>query len=102
MANEICRVGNYHFVQTPNKYFIIEPHYLLPYFQFLPKNLQYFILTKSKLSRNMKWKEKAAKQYVEEIRLISRKEYKELFPSSKIWKEKFMGLSKSFIAHNLN
>ena len=86
MANEIIRVGKYHFVQTPNKYFFMEPHYLLPFFQFLPKKLRYFILTKTKLSRNMKWNEKAAKQYLEEIRLISNKEYKELGILNKIKK----------------
>ncbi|WP_235114924.1 methyltransferase domain-containing protein [Cyclobacterium qasimii] len=37
MAKEAMRVGKNFYVQTPNKYFIIEPHYLLPYFQFLPK-----------------------------------------------------------------
>jgi len=100
MASEIRRVGRFYYVQTPNKYFFIEPHYLLPYFQFLPSGLQYFILTKTRLSRNMKWNEKAARQYLDEIRLISQKEYRALFPDSEIWKEKFMGLNKSFVAHN--
>src|SRR5690606_38569539 len=36
MAAEIQRVGKRYFVQTPNKYFFIEPHYALPLFQFLP------------------------------------------------------------------
>ncbi len=35
MAQEVQRVGKYHFIQTPNKYFLIEPHFLLPLFQFL-------------------------------------------------------------------
>jgi len=101
MADEIQRVGRYHFVQTPNKYFIIEPHYLLPWFQFLPKSLRYFILTRTPLSRLKKWDKAHAKQYLEEIRLISCQEMKELFPESKIYVERFMGLRKSFTAHNL-
>ena len=100
MAEEIVRVGKFHFVQTPNKYFIIEPHYLLPWFQFLPKGLQYFILTKTPLSRNRRWNKGHARQYVDEIRLISGMDYRKMFPKSKIWKEKFMGGAKSFIAHN--
>jgi hypothetical protein len=100
MASEIERVGRFHYVQTPNRYFVIEPHYLLPYFQFLPKGLRYTILTKTRLSRGIKWQEKAARQYLDEIRLISKKEYKRLFPNSRIWKEKFVGLNKSFVAHN--
>jgi ubiquinone/menaquinone biosynthesis C-methylase UbiE len=100
MANEMMRVGKKYFVQSPNKYFFMEPHYLIPYFQFFPKNLRLFILTKTKLSRNMKWERKAAQQYLDEIRLISGREYRGLFPGGNIWKEKFFCLSKSFIAHN--
>ena len=100
MANEIMRVGKYHYVQTPNKYFIIEPHYLLPYFQFLPKKTRYFILTKTKLSRLQKWSEKDARQYLDEILLLSKNDMKELFPLSKLTREKFMGMTKSFVVHN--
>src|SRR5690606_18576065 len=32
MASEIRRVGKKYFIQTPNKYFFIEPHYALPFF----------------------------------------------------------------------
>jgi predicted SAM-dependent methyltransferase len=46
MANEVIRVGTYHFIQTPNKLFFLEPHYLLPFIQFAPPGLKYFILTK--------------------------------------------------------
>ncbi|WP_246581589.1 methyltransferase domain-containing protein [Echinicola shivajiensis] len=102
MAKEIRRVGKKHFVQTPNKYFFLEPHYALPYFQFCPKELGYTILTKTNLSRFKKWESEQARQYLEEIRLISEKEMKQLFPLSKIHYEKFVGLNKSFYAHNLN
>lgn len=100
MAEEIVRVGRYHYVQTPNKYFFIEPHYLLPYFQFTPKNFRYFILTKTKLSRFKKWSHKEAQQYLDEILLLSKKDMIALFPSSKLTKEKFMGMTKSFVVHN--
>ena len=100
MAEEIIRVGRYHYVQTPNKYFIIEPHYLLPYFQFIPKKVRFFILTKTKFSRFKKWSKKEAQQYLDEIILLSKKDMKELFPSSKLTKEKFMGMTKSFVVHN--
>ena len=100
MASEIIRVGQKYIVQTPNKYFFLEPHYLLPFFQFIPNKLKYFILTKTKLSRLKKWDKKFASQYIEEIRLLSLKEMKELFPSSKIYFEKFLGMNKSFTMHN--
>jgi len=66
----------------------------------LPNSLKYFILTKTKLSRLKKWDQEFAKQYIEEIRLLSEKEMKILFPKSKIYYEKFFGMNKSFTAHN--
>tara|TARA_B100001063_G_scaffold223645_1_gene231026 strand:- start:519 stop:1175 length:657 start_codon:yes stop_codon:yes gene_type:complete len=100
MASEIIRVGQKHIVQTPNKYFFIEPHYLLPFFQFFPDKLKYLILIKTKLSRLKKWDKNFAKQYIKEIRLLSMKEMKVLFPNSKIYFEKFLGMNKSFTMHN--
>jgi len=100
MAQEVIRVGKKYIIQTPNKYFFIEPHYLLPFFGYLPKSVKYWILTKTKLSRLKKWDEKFAKQYIQEIRLISEKEMKILFPNSKIYFEKFLGMNKSFTTHN--
>jgi ubiquinone/menaquinone biosynthesis C-methylase UbiE len=100
MASEIVRVGKKYIVQTPNKCFFLEPHYLLPFFQFVPDKLKYLILKKTKLSRLKKWDKNFAKQYINEIRLLSLKEMKILFPKSKIYFEKFLGMNKSFTMHN--
>ena len=100
MASEIMRVGQKYIVQTPNKYFFIEPHYLLPFFNIVPEKLKYLILTKTKLSRLKKWDKNFAKQYIKEIRLLSEKEMKTLFPKSKIYFEKFLGMNKSFTMYN--
>lgn len=101
MAREVIRVGRYFFVQTPNKYFPIEPHFLVPFFQFLPYSLQLSILTKTKLSRAKKWPILRAETYLKEIRLLSRHEMKRLFPGSKVYDEKVGGLVKSITMHNL-
>ena len=100
MASEIVRVGKKYIVQTPNKCFFLEPHYLLPFLQFTPDKLKFLLLTKTKLSRLKKWDKNFAKQYINEIRLLSLKEMKILFPKSKIYFEKFLGMNKSFTAHN--
>ncbi len=102
MSLETQRAGRYHFIQTPNKHFFIEPHYVLPFFQYLPKKVQLSVLLKTPLSRGRKWDKAFATQYVDEIRLLSYNEMQTLFPSSKIYKEKFFGMSKSFTAHNFN
>lgn len=101
MANEIMRIGKKHIIQTPNKFFLIEPHYVLPLFQFVPKNIAYPILTKTKLSRMQKWNPKDAKQYLDEIRLLSKDEMQRLFPQSSIYVERFLAAKKSFTAYNI-
>ena len=101
MAREIQRVGKNYFIQTPNKYFPIEAHYALPFAQFLPKRLVFFLLTKTRISRLKKWDEKDAEQYLEEIRLLDEKEMRSLFPKGKILKEMTFGMIKSLTAHNL-
>ena len=101
MASEVQRVGQYHYIQTPNYYFFVEPHYLLPFFQFLPRNIRLFILTKTRFSRGKKLSIQEANRSLDEIQLLSKKQYKQLFPNSKIYKEKFVGMTKSLTAYNL-
>lgn len=101
MAQECMRVGRSYFIQTPNKHFPVEAHYALPFVQYLPDKFVFTILTKTKLSRLHQWREEKAQQYLNEIRLLSLGEMKMLFPNSTIYKEKFLGMTKSFVAHNL-
>lgn len=101
MAKEMMRTGKYYFVQTPNRYFPIEPHFLFPFFQFLPYSIQYFILTKTKLSRGRKRTPERAETYIKEIRLLTSAEMLKLFPGCKVYNEKVAGLIKSITVHNL-
>lgn len=100
MAEEVQRVGRRYYVQTPNRFFPIEPHFLFPFFQFLPLSFRAFLVTHF----NLGWKGKIpskqeALQAVKEIRLLTEKELKNLFPGAKIYKEKFLGLTKSFTVY---
>ncbi len=99
MADEIRRVGNGYFIQTPNLYFPIEPHFLFPFFQFLPVGLRAFLLKYFRIgwhgpARDM---EKARKT-VTSIRLLGRAELERLFPDGRVYRERLFGLTKSFIA----
>jgi 2-polyprenyl-3-methyl-5-hydroxy-6-metoxy-1,4-benzoquinol methylase len=49
MAQEIQRVGKRYFLQTPNRYFPIEPHFVFPFFQFLPRPVQISLVQKFRL-----------------------------------------------------
>ncbi|RZS95205.1 methyltransferase family protein [Cecembia calidifontis] len=102
MAKECVRVSKKYFIQTPNKHFFIEAHYAIPFIQYASKKLTYNVLTKTKLSRMRRWKPQDAQQYLDEIRLINKKEMKKLFPGAKIYKEKMLGMTKSFTAHNMD
>lgn len=100
MAGEVRRIGKRYFIQTPNKYFPLEPHFLFPFFQFLPLKIQIFLLQTFTLG----WFEKTpdankAREIVESIRLLSREEFVALFPQASIYEEKVFGITKSFIAY---
>lgn len=100
MAKEVQRVSERHFIQTPNRYFFMEPHFLLPYFQFYPQSVKLWILTETKLSRGFKYSSEDAQRRIDEITLLSKNEMKELFPNSKFYDEKVLGMIKSFTAYN--
>lgn len=88
MAKEVRRVGRYYFIQTPNYWFPIEPHYVFPFFQFLPFHLQLFLQRNFSLGHIGKIKERdLAIDQIEEIKLLSLKQMKKLFPDGQIWSE---------------
>jgi SAM-dependent methyltransferase len=95
-AKEIARVGKRFYVQTPNKWFLIEPHLMAPVVHFLP----------------MKWRQKLVKrftlwgliarpsdeevnEFLESTHLVGPTELRRLFPGSNREKERFLGMTKS-------
>lgn len=100
MAQEVRRVGKRYFVQTPNRYFPIEPHFLFPYFQFLPIPARVWLLQNFNFSRTGKiLDQQKALETVREIRLLTIAEMRRLFADGKIYKENFGGMLKSIIAY---
>lgn len=99
VAHEIRRVARSYFVQTPNKYFPLEPHFLIPGWQFMPVRLRAFVLRRCSLgwiprARN----EEEARSAVTGIRLLSGREFHALFPDATISRETVGPLTKSWIA----
>lgn len=86
-AAEIRRVAGRYWVQTPNRYFPIEPHVLLPGYQFLPEGAQRRI-----------WRIGMPRGPYEQIELLNAAELRRLFPDAMILRERFAGLTKSLIA----
>jgi ubiquinone/menaquinone biosynthesis C-methylase UbiE len=101
MAREAMRVGKFFFVQTPNRYFPIEPHFKFPFFQFLPRVVKIFLLTRTSLINRVQYDRQYAENVIREIQLMSKSEFQSLFPGCDLYEEKFAGFLKSFVAHNL-
>ena len=101
MANEAMRVGKFYFVQTPNYFFPIEPHWLFPFFQFLPFKTRVFLTKNFDLGHYKKSvnKEDAIKR-VNEVKLLTEKQMKKLFPRGKVYRETFLSLVKSITMYN--
>lgn len=99
MAREIQRVGRRWFVQTPNRYFPLEPHFLFPGFQFLSVEARAQLLMRLRLGWYPRVPDPArAREVAASIRLLTEAELREMFPTSTIHRERFAGLTKSLIA----
>ena len=49
-------LAKFYYLQTPNKFFFIEPHFMFPFFNFLPRSVQLFILSNFNLGNFKKKK----------------------------------------------
>lgn len=96
LAREMLRIGKAYWVQTPNFYFPIEPHFFFPFFQFLPLAVRAFLLRNFKLGWHERVKDvKKSREIVKSVRLLKKHELVRFFPEGEIYKEKFCGLTKS-------
>jgi hypothetical protein len=100
MANEIRRVGQSYWVQTPNKHFPLEPHFLFPFYQYLPHGARRVIAQRWPFSYP-KLLDLDPIFEAEHIWLLAYFDMVSLFPDGKILREKVMGLTKSLIAVGL-
>jgi hypothetical protein len=99
MAAELRRVGGRLWIQTPARSFFVEPHYMTPFVHWFPKSIRRKLLRWFTLWGLLT---RPSKQRVEamlaELRLLSYDEMKQLFPDCEIRRERFFGLTKSYIA----
>jgi ubiquinone/menaquinone biosynthesis C-methylase UbiE len=99
MANEIRRVAKNYTIQTPNRFFPIEPHVQFPFFQFMSRETRIWLHRNMSLATYPKAQDREqAVKWVDEIRLLSRQEIQEMFPEAKLIAETFFGFNKSYTA----
>lgn len=99
MAAEVRRVGRAYFVQTPNRWFPLEPHYLMPLWQFWPLCLRAWLQRR----RTIGWMPRQpdplrARAEVEQVRLLGGREMRGLFPDAEQLAERLGPLVKSWVA----
>ena len=82
-------------VQTPYRYFPIEPHWIFPCMQFLPLRARWSIACHWPLGPD--WSKSQALEEVMSIELIGATEMRSYFPDGQLYWERFLGLRKSII-----
>ncbi|GAA4823555.1 hypothetical protein GCM10023232_21520 [Sphingosinicella ginsenosidimutans] len=97
MAREVRRLAPNYFVQTPNIWFPIEPHFKLPFVHWLPEQTRAALVQAA--GRSKKFADAGeATQYVQRISLLSAAQVRCLFPDARIWRERVLGVTKSLVA----
>jgi SAM-dependent methyltransferase len=98
MAEECLRVGARLFLQTPNRFFPIEPHSILPFMQFAPLWAQVYLTGHLAVGGYSKLRDKRKNmERMASVRLLRRSELIDLFPNATVFGEKVAGLTKSFV-----
>ena len=98
-AAEIKRVGKSYWVQTPNRRFPIEPHYVGLFIHYLPKRIQRHLVRWFTIwGLFVRPSKDQINSLVAEVRLMTEREMRMLFPDAQIHAERFFGLKKSFVA----
>jgi hypothetical protein len=99
MAREVQRVAPRFLIQTPNYWFPIEPHARTPFLHWLPEPWAYRIVMARKCGF---WQRQAtvsgAVRQVQSAKLLDFRQMQELFPQAEVLRERFLGITKSFIA----
>jgi hypothetical protein len=97
LAGAVHRLAPRHWVQTPYRYFPIEPHWLFPGMQFLPARVRAAIARSWPLAHSRATSETAIRAVLSTM-LLSRTEMRHYFPDSEILSERIGPFVKSLIA----
>jgi ubiquinone/menaquinone biosynthesis C-methylase UbiE len=104
-ASECQRVGKEIYIQTPNRWFPVEPHILAVFIHWLPRplykklhfvSIMHLYQVYLKLVKGSPGSVNTA-YWVETADLLSLEQVRQLFPSKKVTSERVLGYSKSFI-----
>jgi hypothetical protein len=98
MARAVLDLGDRYWIQTPYRYFPIEPHWVFPGLQFLPPNLRARVAARWPLAWAGRVSYEKALGHVLDVELLTRAQLRYYFPEALIMSERVLGLTKSLIA----
>jgi hypothetical protein len=97
-AEAVHKLAGRHWVQTPYRYFPVEPHWLFPGFQFLPLAARARVSHRWPLTHTRPANKGEGLTAALWVDLVGRCELAYLFPTSVIRAERLAGMTKSLIA----
>jgi hypothetical protein len=98
-AREARRVGSRYYIQTPYYWFPVEPHFVMPFFHWMPEGLRAKMLVRKMVPGTGAARDIGhAMQSVVGSRLLDRAQMAYLFPDARLQFEWFGPLPKSIIA----
>jgi len=96
-ARETRRVGRAYYLQTPNFWFPLEPHYGLPFVHWLPEPTRLYLHSSVNLGFAKKTTFENAMDRVDATRIVSRRLLQHFFPDGTHASERFALMTKSLI-----
>lgn len=100
MAAEMQRVGQRYFVQTPNRHFPLEPHFMVPGYQYLPESVAVWLLQHFRLGNVPRTPDRTqALNAVRATKLMTRSQLICAFPGARLYEERAFGLVKSYTCY---
>jgi hypothetical protein len=101
MAQEIRRVGRRYFVQTANPGFPLDWRTLVPFFHWMPPAAQARCFQRMPVGRYKKARTaEEAWVWATRVRDLNCSQLQHLFPGGTIARERFFGITKSFMVHS--
>ena len=97
LSHVIRSLAPRYLVQTPYRYFPVEPHWLFPGMQFLPLPVRWMIASRWPLGHTRGWSDSEALNEVMSTELIGATEMRTYFPDGQLYWERFLGLRKSMV-----
>lgn len=100
-AWELARVGRRFYVQTPNRWFPIEPHVLTPLVHYMPARARRLVIRNFTVWGLITRPTQASVDtFVRDTRLLDADDIVSMFPRGELLRERFAGLTKSLIVQS--